>query len=134
MDLGDGRAEPDLDPARGQLAAGVLAQRRVERRQQRGGLVDERDAHAGRVDLGEQRGQGDGAQVGQGAGQLHPGRAAADDRHRDVLAQAGAADAVQVRHDLVAQGDGVAAGVQAQAVLGGPGDAVVGGGDAGGQD
>jgi len=133
-DLGDGGAEPDLDAARGQLTPGVLAQRRVERRQQRGRAVDQRDVHTGRVDLGEERGEGHIAQVGEGAGQFHAGRAAADDGHRNVVAPAGAADLVQGRHDAVAQGDGVAAGVQAQAVLGCPGDAVVGGGHAGGQD
>ena len=110
------------------------AQRPVERGDQRVGLLDQPDVQAGRVDVRVGRGQGDVAQLGQGAGQLHAGRAAAHDGDR----QAGPGPAPDSRSrplvQPVAQRDRVPPGVQAPAVLGRAGDAEERRGHADGQD
>jgi hypothetical protein len=133
-DLGDGGVEMDVDAALDQLLAGIFTQRRVERCQQFRRLLDQGDVHPRPVDLRIGRGERDVAQVGETAGQFDAGRAAADDGHPDIPAQAGEADPFQARHEPVTQDDGVLPGVQAQGVLGRAGNAVIRGGHAGGQD
>ena len=130
----DGGVQPDLHAPVLQLAARVLAQRRVEGQQQGIRLLDQADVHRRQVHLGERGVQRGAAQLGQRTGQLDPGRAAA--HHGEVHALAGTGDVqpLQPGHDVVAQLHRVAAGVQAEAVLGGPGHPVVGRGHPGGQD
>lgn len=72
-DLADGGVQPDIDAAGEQLAQRVGVQRRMERREQAGGLLDEPDLDGGRVDLGKGGGQGDVTQLRDGAGQFDAG-------------------------------------------------------------
>src|SRR5262249_7143297 len=133
-DPGDRGAEPDIDAALDKLTPGVLAQRGLEGRQQRRLPLDQRNVHAAAVDLRIGGSEGDVAQVGDAAGEFDDRRAAADDGHGNVAAEAGEADPLQAPHDAVAQNDGIVAGVEAQAVFRRPVNAVIGGADTGGQD
>ena len=105
----------------------------MERRQQRGRHLDQPDVLVRPVHLGKGVVQG-GPQLGQGPGQLHAGRPAADHGEVDGLARARDVQPLQPVHDVIAQHDRVAAGVQADGVLGGTGHAVVRGGHPGAQD
>ncbi len=90
--------------------------------------------HRRQVHLGKRGIQRGAAQFGQRTGELDPGRAAA--HHGEVHALAGTGDVqpLQPGHDVVAQLHRVAAGVQAQAVLGGAGHPVVGRGHSRGEN
>ena len=131
-DLGDTGVQPDVHAALVQLDPGVLAQFLVERGEQRGGHLDEPDVDPGRIDVREGRGEHGSAQLGERAGQLHPGGPAAGDG--DVQVAAVHAQPLEGRQQVVAQPVGVGAGVQGEGVLGGALDAVVGGRHAGGDD
>ena len=80
------------------------------------------------------RGQGDAAQLRECPGQLDAGGTAADHGDTHVRAFPRRAEPLQARHDLVAQEHGVAAGIEAEAVLGGAVHAVIGGGHPGRED
>ena len=130
----DGGTQPDFHAAGLQLVPRVLAQPRIEGQQQGIRLLHQADVHRRQVHLGKRGIQRGTAQLGQSPGQLDPGRAPA--HHGEVHALAGTRDIqpFQPGHEVVAQLHRVAAGVQAEAVLGGPGHPVVGGGHPGGED
>ena len=130
----DGGVQPDLHAPLLQLTARVLAQRRVEGQQQGIRLLDQADVHRRQVHLGERGVQRGAAQFGQRTGELDPGRAAAHHCKVHALARTSDVQSLQPGHDVVAQLHRVAAGVQAQAVLGGPGHPVVGRGHPGRED
>ena len=132
--LPDGGVQPDLHAAGLQLPARVLAQPGLEGQQQGIRLLDQADAHRRQVHLGERGVQRGAAQLGQGAGQLDPGGAAAHHGEVHDLAGTGDVQPFQPGHDVVTQLHRVAAGVQAEAVLGGPAHPVVGRGHPGGED
>ena len=82
--LGDRGLQPDVHAALDQLTQRVLAQRVVERGQQVPGHLDQHHVHPRRVELGIGGGDRLGLELGQLAGHLDPGRAAADDHHGEA--------------------------------------------------
>ena len=114
-DLGDPGIQPHVDAAVGQLGPGVLAQFLVERPEQRGRHLDQPGVHPGRVDVRESGAEHGAAQLGQRAGQLHSGRAAADHGHVQVAVLQ--AEPLEARHQVITQHDGIGPGVQAERVL-----------------
>ncbi|OHB41036.1 MAG: hypothetical protein A2882_10510 [Phenylobacterium sp. RIFCSPHIGHO2_01_FULL_70_10] len=79
VDVGDGRAGADLDAPLLQGLPGVVAQVLRKGRQNARSRLDQDHARLTRIDAPEVRGQGLTGDVGDGAGHLHPRRAAADD-------------------------------------------------------
>jgi hypothetical protein len=128
-DLGDGGVGAHVDAALLQLAAGVVAQAGVEGRQQMGAHLDQGDVHSVDGDVGEDRRDADRLHLGEGAGGLDAGRAAADDDDVEGLGLVGV-QPLEVGEDDIAGGQRGAAGVDGEGVLGRPGGAEEVGADA----
>ena len=138
VDVGDHRAELDLDADLVELAAGAAAELLAERRQHVGRGVEQDDAGGGRVDAAEVAAQGAVGELGDLAGHLHAGRAGADDDEGqqpvDLGLVVGQLGELERAEDAAAQLEGVVDALHAGRELGEPVVAEVGLAGAGGDD
>jgi hypothetical protein len=120
-DLPDLGGQADLHAAPDQFLARVFLQRRVERREQDGRHLDQRDVHAGQVDLRKRRVERGLPQLRERPGQLHAGRAAPHDREVHILARPANVQPLQPGHDVIPQRHRVPPRIQPQLFSAAPG-------------
>lgn len=116
-----------------QLLGRVLPVLLAELLEQRGAALDQRDLQGARVHLRVEDVQLLLAEVGERAGDLHPGGAAADDGDVQLVARGVAGGALQLGEHPLADGQRLGAGVHRHRVLLGAGGAEEVGGRAVGQ-